>query len=81
MKHTQALFTPTSTPLGAVDVITMASLLVGKHGKYAIDVAGFMAREQAAYKDHVRQQAWHAVISVANDMLSGKMLLHKLMIH
>ncbi len=81
MKQTQVSFARSSAPLGASDVMTMAALLVGKHGKHAIDVAGFMAQEHAAYKDHARAQAWHAVISVANDMLAGRMQKRRFLIH
>lgn len=81
MKQTQASFAPSSTPLGPVDVTRMAALLIDKHGKHAVDVADFMANEYAAYKDLSRQMAWCAVISVANDMLDGRLYQHRLSIH
>lgn len=59
----------------------MAAVLIDKHGKHAVDVAGFMANEYAVYKDYSRHQAWCAVISVANDMLDGRMFQHKFSIH
>jgi len=81
MKQTQVSFTRRSTPLGATDVMTMATLLVGKHGKHAIGVADFMVQEHTAYKDFARAQAWIAVTSVANDMLAGRMSQHRFLIH
>ena len=81
MKQIQVSFAYKSTPLGATDVMTMAALLVNKHGKHAINVADFMAQEHTAYKDFARAQAWIAVTSVANDLLAGRMSQHRFLIH
>lgn len=81
MKQTDPRFVPTSTPLGAADVLSMAALLVDKHGTFAVNVARFTALEHALYDDHARGKAWQAVTSTAADIISGRLKPGTLRIH
>lgn len=81
MKQLHMSFAPSATPLGPVDVMCMATALVDKHGDYAVKLAEFSANEHKFHNDPARLQAWVAVTTTAEDILSGRLPNGRLIIH
>lgn len=73
--------TPSELTITADDICSMAGRLIGRHGREALDIAGYFAEENRLLGDDDRAAAWQAVQSLVADIIAGCTLPDRSTVH
>jgi hypothetical protein len=63
------------------DICSMAGRLIGRHGREALEIAGYFAEENRLLGDDDRAAAWQAVQSLVADIIAGCTLPDRSTVH
>ena len=63
--------TPSEITITADDICSMAGRLIGRHGRDALEIAGYFAEESRLLGDADRAAGWQAVQSLVADIIAG----------
>jgi hypothetical protein len=80
MSHTDANL-QSQNAITADDICSMAGRLIGRHGREALEIAGYFAEENRLMGDDGRAAAWRAVQSLVADIIAGCTLPDRSTVH